>query len=193
LAWNDLQESLAALFWTLTTPIPQPGDIVNYMPLRIWAAIKSDRTQRDMLKEVVKYSGSDRGRKTMHDDLNWLIERTRSLEDWRNDAIHSPLFSVDKSLYGMTYAGKVAPAGWLFNPRAIKLSARTDLLAEFRFCRDTAITLSEYALAMDGALVHLKRAWPDRPSLPTRKPETSRQGHQSRTKQHPRQPSTSRA
>jgi hypothetical protein len=174
LAWNDLQESLAALFWTLMTPIPITSETVNYyMPLRIWATIKSDRTQRDLLKTVIRYSKTDWRHETWREDLDWLVERVRSLEDSRNDAIHSPLFSVEKSLYGFASSGKVAPAQWLFNPRAIKLSERSDLLAEFHFCRDSAIILSEYAQMIDRALVHPKRAWPNKPSLPSRKPKTT--------------------
>jgi hypothetical protein len=124
LAWNDLQESLAALFWTLANPPPQPGDRVNYIPLRIWASIKSDRIQREILKTVINHSQTNWGRDRVTKDLIWLVDKANSLEDSRNDAVHSPLLSVDKSLYE-TGSEKIAPARWLFNPRAAKLSERS--------------------------------------------------------------------
>ena len=173
LAWNDLQESLKALFWTLMNPRPQAGDSVTHTPLWVWSSIKSDRSQREMLKAAINHPQTQWDRNEIKDDVNWLIEKANSLEDSRNDAIHSPLFSVDKSLYGTwPRSEKVAPAWRLFNPRAAKLSQRTSLLGEFRYCRDTAITLAEYALHIDSALINpTRRAWPNRPSLPTRPPK----------------------
>jgi hypothetical protein len=173
LVWNDLQESLGALFWTLMNVPPQAGDFVNYLPLRVWGAIKSDRSQWDMLKAAVNYPRQEwRLTEKSMTELNWLLERAKSLSDVRNDAIHSPLFAVDKSLYGGQRKGseKVAPAWWLFNPRAGKLAERKSLLAEFRYCRDAAIVLADYAQAIDAALVN-KLALPDRPLLPNRPPK----------------------
>jgi hypothetical protein len=172
LAWNDLQESLKALFWTLMNPPPKEGDAVNYLPLQIWSSIKSDRAQREMLKTAINHLQIDWNRRTLVVELNWLVDRANDLEDLRNDAIHSPLFSVDKSLYG-TWAGseKIAPAWWLFNPRAKKLSERTNLLSTFRYCRDTAIILADYAQLIDQALINPGHAWPGRPSLPNNPPK----------------------
>lgn len=170
LAWNDLQESLAGLFWTamLSGP-PQAGDFVDYRPLRIWHAIRSDRSQKDMLRAILVHYRVDWKRPTFIDDVKWLLGAAEGLENARNDAIHSPLFFVERSLYGISHLGKkVAPADWLFNPRAVSLAKRADLLAEFRYCRDTAITLSDYAREMDSALLHPRRPWPGRPRLPNR-------------------------
>jgi hypothetical protein len=180
LAWNDLQESLAGLFWSLNLAgPPEAGDTVNYLPLRIWHSIKSDRSQRDMLKALINNLQVDWGRPSLDDDVNFAIERARALEGARNDAIHSPLFSVDKTLYGVTFGTeKVAPASWQFNPKAISLAKRDNLLSEFRYCRDAAITLSDYVREIDAALINRQRPWPGRPSLPTRKPKNIRQGRQ---------------
>jgi hypothetical protein len=169
LAWNDLQESLAGLFWTsmLNGP-PQAGDIVDYRPLRIWQAVKSDRYQKDMLRAIIQHSKIDWKRPALVDDAKWLLGQAESLENSRNDAIHSPLFFAERSIYGLSTDKKIRPADWLFNPRAVSLAKRSDLLAEFRYCRDTAISLSDYARAMDSALVHPKRPWPGRPRLPNR-------------------------
>jgi hypothetical protein len=171
LAWNDLQESLAGLFWTtmLNDGPPQAGDTVDYRPLRIWQAVKSDRYQKDMLRAVIEHSKIDWKRPKFVDDAKWLLKEAINLENSRNDAIHSPLFYVDRSLYGLSHPGKkIAPAAWLFNPRAVSLAKRVDLLAEFRYCRDAAMALSDFARELDSALVNPGRPWPDRPRLPNR-------------------------
>ncbi len=185
LAWNDLQESLRGLFWTLMTPRPVAGDFVNFTPLWVWSAIKSDRSQRDMLRAAVMNTQDNRGREKFREDLKWLLDKCTSLEDLRNDCVHSPLFSASKSLWGTTYKAKeqetVAPASWLFNPRAVALSKRGALLKEFRFCRDTAIKLADYAQEATGALEHPNRPWPNRPTLPSLGQKKARQDQ-------PRQP-----
>jgi hypothetical protein len=177
LAWNDLQESLGALFWTMMSPRPLVGAFVHREPLFVWYAIRSDRSQREMLKAAVNHLTIDWERPLLVVETNWIIDRANELENWRNDAIHSPLFFAeglgaisDKS--GIkSYANGIKPAYWQFNPRAINLAKRDDLLAEFRFCRDTAITLADYAHLIDLALINYPtRSWPERPKLPNRKP-----------------------
>jgi hypothetical protein len=198
LAWNDLQESLAALFWSLMNPPPMEGDTVNYTPLHVWASIKSDRTQREMLKAISKHPPTFWNRPEINTDVCWLVNRASELENLRNDAIHSPLFSVSKSIYGgfdLNPREKVAPAYWLFNPRAINLSKRENLLTEFRYCRDLAITLADYAQLIDRSLINQRGAWPNRPPLPNRA-EKSSQPHKSAhpPKRQPKsQPRSSRA
>jgi hypothetical protein len=131
-----------------------------------------------MLKAVVQHSRNHWGRDKMRDDLTWLIDRAISLEDKRNDAIHAPLFAVNKSIYGeMPASEPIAPAWWLKNPRAKALSESKNLLGQFKYCRDTAITLSDYAKAIDGALVNPQRTWPKRPSLPEKQPKKAPQDH----------------
>jgi hypothetical protein len=169
LAWNDLQESCAALFWTVMSPPPQEGDFVNYTPLLVWHSVRSDRSQREMLRAAALNPQADWKRPSAREDIKWLLDQAAKLEDARNDAVHSPLFIVDRSLYGLAGSGQpVAPAWWLSNPRAGKLSKRADLLSEFRYCRDTALALADFAQAMDGALVNQPRLWPERPALPNR-------------------------
>ena len=171
LAWNDLQESLAGVFWTtMMNGPPRAGDIVDHRPLRIWHAIRSDRSQKEMLRAVIStHYQIDWNRPKFTDDVRWLLGVADNLENARNDAIHSPLFYVDRSLYGSAFPGKtIAPAAWLSNPRAVSLAKRADLLAEFRYCRDTAVTLSDFAREMDSALINPRRPWPGRPQLPNR-------------------------
>ena len=172
LAWNDLQESLGALFWTLMSPRPVEGAFVHHEPLFVWHAIRSDRSQREMLKAAVNHLTIDWQRPLLVAETNWIVDRANELENWRNDAIHSPLFFAEG--LGAILGSGVRPASWQFNPRALGLAKRDDLLAEFRFCRDMAITLADYTHLIDLALINFpKRSWPGRPELPNRKPRKS--------------------
>ena len=173
LAWNDLQESLRGLYWTLSMQgFPQAGDFVNYAPLHVWSSIPSDRQQRGMLKALVENIPPYWGREKLAEDVCWLIEKATALEQARNDCVHSPLFSVDYSLYGPPGSTeKIAPAAWLLNTRAAGLKKRSEilgLLGEFRHTRDRAIALSDYARAIDFAVARPQQTWPRRPSLPDR-------------------------
>jgi hypothetical protein len=170
LAWNDLQESLGALFWTLRSPRPVAGAFIYHESLFVWNGVKSDRTQREMLRAAVNHLITDWERPELVNDVNWLLDKADCLANWRNDAIHSPLIIFTKGL-GAVGERDVRPASYQFNPRAISLTERADLLAEFRFCRDYAITLADYAHLIDLALINLpiERPWPSRPQLPTRK------------------------
>jgi hypothetical protein len=179
LAWNDLQESFAGLFWTLMlSGPPRAGDMVDYRPLRIWHAVKSDRYQRDMLRVLAAHSENiNWGRPALVDDVKWLLGEAGKLEDLRNDAIHSPLFFSQNWLSG---SAKVVPASWQLNPRALSLGKRADLLGAFRYCRDTALILSDFAREIETALVNRGAPWPGRPQLPNR--GDGHGTHRSRTK-----------
>ena len=170
LAWNDLQETLGSLFWTLMSPRPVEGAFFYHESLFVWNAVKSDRIQREMLKAAVNHLITDWERPKLVGEANWLIDRANELADWRNDAIHFPLIVLAKEL-GAVSGRNVRPANYQFNPRAISLTKREDLLAEFRFCRDYAITLADYAHLIDLALINsqIGRQWPERPQLPKRK------------------------
>jgi hypothetical protein len=190
LAWNDLQESLAGLFWTaMNRRPPAAGDFVEYTPLMVWHSIKSDRSQRDMLKAALGIDQgknqrtvyvNEFGRPALSEDAKWIIDRCNELEMDRNNAVHSPLFSTSATKGGLgaaaQYSEPVRPANWQFNPKAIQLSAKQDILLEFRYCRDMAIYLADYAHAIDAALTHPQRPWPKRLKPPVRRQRTSRQG-----------------
>ena len=170
LAWNDLQESLALLFWTIMSPRPLEGSTVHHEAIFVWHSIRSDRSQRDMLKEAVNHLTIDWGRPSLVEDANWVLKNSTRLAEWRNDAMHSPLFH---SRGGFVREG-ILPSFWQYNPRAIQLGTHADILEEFRFCRDYATALSDHAFSMNLALVNPGRTWPKRPVLPTRQPKNSR-------------------
>src|SRR5215211_6790047 len=106
IAWNSLQEQLAELFWTVT------GISNGRVPLAIWHAANSDRTQRQMLRAAAENAfATDKDKKT-RDDILWLLDRANSLADQRNDAIHSPFWFIRPA--GQSLAkGEWVPADFL--------------------------------------------------------------------------------
>ncbi len=173
LAWNDLQEMLAIIFSCL-------AETKDWnVALCAWYAIKSDRAQRQMLLAVVNEL-SERLVEPSKDEwegIKWLIKEAEKLEDRRNDAIHSPLvFIGDSPLWARAKIAipGVKPATFLGNPRAAKLDKKADLLAEFRWCRDMATTLADYAHLLEIALSDAQKPWPDKPKLPNRGRQSSR-------------------
>ncbi len=158
--WNDLHDSLALLFWVVT------GITNGLVPLAIWHSTDSDRAQRRMLQSAVNATAAAFDAKFKHAkfkvDLTWLIDRTNSLADQRNDAIHSPYWFVGPPPMQMI------PNDFQGNPRAKKLKDK-DLLREFTFCADTAVVLTEYARQLAYAIRNSAHVpWPDKPSLPNR-------------------------
>jgi hypothetical protein len=177
LAWNDLQESFADLFWTSTLrERPQGGDSIDYTSLRIWHSLRSDRQQRGILRDLLEHLPGEWQHPSFIQAAKDALKEADKLEDARNDAIHSPLFYSPNSLYGdMTRKEKVAPSTWLFNPRAVKLSERESLLTEFRYCRDRAIELSDYVRAINSAVVNPHLPWPGKLKLRLRQGQSQAQ------------------
>jgi hypothetical protein len=100
-------------------------------------------------------------------DLLWLLKQIDALEDARNTAIHSPLLAASDAWHIIGHTQPVAPNLWLKNSRAKRLEQK-DLLTEFRWCRDAALILRDYALSLDYATMPDDFPWPDRPALPNR-------------------------
>ena len=154
LAWNDLQETLGCLFWAAL------GFGNGLIPLTIWHAIKVDRAQRDMIEAITKLDalGLDIPAKARK-EIAWVLTRVTSLEDQRNDALHSPFIrSRDK---------EIVPFHGLGHARAKKLKDK-NLLKEFRWFYETTIVLRDYAMDLTEVLRRESVAFPDRPRLPNR-------------------------
>jgi len=184
LSWNSLHEALATLFMIAL------WDESMERAHGIWNSSNFDRPKREMLKGVIKAATEDEITRwpRLVEDVLWLLHQVDVLEDARNDAIHSPFLSffledgTDKK-----HVQAVIPSLIHQNPRAIKL-AKKDLLTEFRWCRDSCITLRDYAYRMSGAMSEhyapgvVHAPWPNRPSLPNRgqkktRPIRQRQAH----------------
>jgi hypothetical protein len=164
--------------------------------LSAWNSIKSDRTQREMLRDALKaYFQSWLGLATLQSyptadkDLDWLLVEVGKLEDARNNAVHGPLVLDRKG------GDTVFPSPLMANPRAKRLQElidkRESLLAEFRRCRETAICLRDYGWRMDLVMSRGRGAWPERPKLPIRRRLKSGPPRQNnRATQPPRPPAS---
>jgi hypothetical protein len=77
--------------------------------------------------------------------------------------------------------------------RAKKFEGK-NILAELRWCRDTAVALRNFAMEIDYALTDYRRPWPDRPHLPIRKLASERKPrHPVQKAKHARPPQSSAA
>jgi hypothetical protein len=183
LAWNDLHEKLAALFCLLmdhqeeddaliddTLATPEDWHERDARLIGIWNSSNFDRPRREMLKAVIANSRQDHRKAFLKliDDMTWVLQRADSLEEMRNNAVHSPLVLIGGPRSAKLCLGRT-PAMVLGNPRAIKL-AQKDLLTEFRWCRDATLVLRDFVSRIDQSLSLGTRIypWPSRPSLPNR-------------------------
>jgi hypothetical protein len=167
-AWNDLHERLAAIYWTLSD---YSDDAVAE-----WNKLKVDKHKRDLIRQWVnalppahRNMAAD-----MWDDVVWLVDTIDTLTDFRNDAAHAPLTIEPESFLARRdnfTAGVIANNAW-GNQRALNL-IRKDLLAEFRWQRNVAIKLRDYALNVERALSDEHTPWPNRPEWSDR-PKSAR-------------------
>jgi hypothetical protein len=173
LAWNDLHEQMGMIFLILIK-----ADIHSGGP--IWNSHNFDRPKRMLLRaavENVPLTPKLARLPKLMEEVLWIINRADSLEDTRNDAIHAPLVVLRKphvlALYSGNRDSMVIPDAFLRNTRAAKLREK-NLLAEFRWCRNCALILRDYAIAIYTALDPpvARFPWPDRPSLPNRPPKS---------------------
>jgi hypothetical protein len=170
LAWNALQHNLCVLFSIVTLErTPVAGDEFNDVPTHIWHAIKSDRSQREMLCEAIKHSKLGKENQ-LAEHGKWLIDRVGELENRRNDILHSALIPIERS----PGVKEVIPDVFFLNPKARNLQKTRNLLEEILSCCSNAILLADYAQMLTGVLLMLPRAqfsWPDRPLLQGRHPK----------------------
>jgi hypothetical protein len=177
-AWNALHEQLAAIFYKLldrqVTRLDEYGmeGDGDERPIKLWTSSKFDRPKREMLKAVIDTLSDEEQAAfpKLAEEVTWILQRADSLEDARNDAVHSPLLLLGSTKVTQAIFGDmVIPDLMHGNPRSMKL-ARKDLLIEFRWCRDTSLVLRDFASQTSGSLALGVAVfpWPDRPSLPNR-------------------------
>jgi hypothetical protein len=162
LAWNDLHEWLGFMFASLSA---WNHGVLNGH-LLVWNAVDSDRSKRKMLLAIATFWFREKP-KTL-EAIKWLVDKTTALEDDRNNVVHAPIWSsrLDNTIH---------PQGTWGHTRGLKLEKKnTPLLGEYRYVRDTAIGLRNYAYDVYHALSGDRRfAWPQKPALPTRpRPQT---------------------
>jgi hypothetical protein len=175
LAWNDLYEALAMLFATL-----QGGGWVH-KHYAIWHSQTMDRAKRELLKGAIAYLTQDEEARfpRMAEAVKWIADTTEKLEDARNNTIHLPLFFVSNTGLGAAARAmgmpEVLPQMVQGHPRALRM-AEKDLLAEFRWCRQSILVVRDFTRHLGRALSASHAPWPDIPKLPDRPAQTSPQG-----------------
>lgn len=206
LAWNSLQETMAHTFEILLTGNIGQREYDKALKVRAaWHALTSDQSQRQMLRAVSSNVTETQNRNfpKLAEDLNWVIGKVGDLAKARNAAIHSPLTIVSGKANDLARfmwpdfpdgPDQVVPVYITGNRLALRLLQR-DLLAEFRWCRDSALVYRDFVAQINRALGPSEHPWPDRPSPPTRPPQKNQPHMQSRPpkKSRPRPPPTSQA
>lgn len=159
LSWNELQDNLCSLFSIVSlNRAPQVGDVVSYFSAHVWHSIRSDRSQREMLDAAIKHSALASANLTEHG--KWLIDRVTSLENRRNDILHSPLISWRMG----TSRTVIVPNTFMRNPRAIGLAENIDVLKEIKSAANHALELSRYAERIAACLLNPGQPWPEKPA-----------------------------
>jgi hypothetical protein len=162
LAWTELHETMASIFAALLSPDSKSK------AWAVWHSVGNDRTQRGMLLAVAAHT-LESGDKRFA-ELKWSIDQMDSLENKRNDALHSPytIAFEDRRL-------KLIPNHFTGNKRALNLQQKADLWDELRSYRENIGALNSYLRQIGASLsgfgaVTRSRAepleLPPRPSLP---------------------------
>lgn len=154
LAWNDLHVSLARLFSALLK-IPNLS-----VADTIWYSLKSDRAQRDLIQEMVRYPNlgyalPDQPKARV---LSVLAE-TQNIAERRNDFIHSPFVLSGKEIVPL-HLGR--------NKRGLNLSRRGDPLTEAKWFYKAAMVQRDNT---DIIVDHLNKpydTWPEKLPSPNR-------------------------
>src|ERR1019366_6955998 len=153
-AWNALHENLCEVFCAV---LSVPFEVST----AIWHSIQSDRAQRNILRAATE--NAELKPAAARKSILWLVDQTNKLADKRNDAIHSPyafvLYIQDPPV------AELLPFAAMGNPRSRNLASK-ELLAEFRWYRETATALGGYAIRVRSGLLRPEEPWPDRPILP---------------------------
>jgi hypothetical protein len=164
-AWNLMQEQLGVLFCTVSS-------LETKMGMNIWHALKSDRSQRDLLDAAISATDDDWNQEfpKAKDDIMWILKKVGQLSEGRNSAIHAPMFSL------IGGEPEIRPMTIFQNPHAAKLLDK-DLLAEFEWYEKYFDSLRVFAGTAHVALLMKPASWPDRPLLPTVKQKSGRRDH----------------
>jgi hypothetical protein len=154
LIWNDVHMKLSFLFWVITR-IPN-GLVAD----SIWHSIKSERAQRDMLKNLVQLDALNHTvSEALRVEVIWVLNELNKLADLRNDALHSPFLIFDD--------GAVLPWHQLGHSSAKKLKEK-DVLRELEWFYRTADVLRQHIPVLADMHHRQNDPMPIRPALPNR-------------------------
>ena len=156
-SWKHLHEELGKVFCAVT-------GLELSIGMSVWHALKSDRSQRDILEQAVHSSSQNEEWTEQNPEalegMKWLLNKIRDLANKRNDAIHAPCITVDGEK-----DFEIAPVTFFGNRLARNLRGK-DILKEFEWYEKTAIALMQYAYLARFAL-DSHGTWPQKPQLPS--------------------------
>jgi hypothetical protein len=170
--WNHLHEALARLFARIVGGWDY--DVQRNVALAVWYSSYSDRSQRQMLKAAIKAATHDPIWAGLPDnaraDLLWLMEQANNLGNKRDEAIHAPCsFFTD-------HEGTEVGADFLSRHRRARSLTGKQLLIEFDWLERYTEALYSFTQAASLAMSVGNPTWPQRPSVPNRRPRKILQG-----------------
>lgn len=153
LAWNSLHTELFGIFWAAS------GYANGLIPGAIWNALKVDRAQRDILKDLTtsKAHGISLSKK-VRGKINWILDNANELENIRNDLIHTT-FAIDRGAPFALHLGQ--------HKRGLSFEGRNPQ-AEADWIFERTMLLSIYAQELSEVIRRRDETLPKQPSLPTR-------------------------
>src|SRR5258705_7357991 len=99
-AWNGLHEALRDIFWVLS-------DNDKPTSSATWYAIRSDRSQRSMIRAIAKVD-KETGEisEAIFKRIEWLLGECETLANKRDEVIHAPLISTTQhGIYPNAHSG----------------------------------------------------------------------------------------
>jgi hypothetical protein len=172
-AWNHMQEELGKLFCLLC-------DMNLSLGMTIWHSLRSDLAQRQMLRAVVEFRGSDDGWVELHPEAKEtivaLVNGINEFSNKRNAAIHAPCRPVlggdDLEIIAVSFFG---------NPNAQKLDEQVlnghDILVQFDWFERTAEAYRDHIMDVEAALTEPRLPWPGKRRMPHLGEKNNPQGH----------------
>ncbi len=159
-SWNHLHEELGKLFCSVS-------GLELHHGMAIWHKLKSDRSQRDILKGAISARAQEedwiKHRPNVEEAIVDLLNEVNTLADRRNNAIHAP---CSVAIHGNSKDFEIMPVTFFGNDKAKRLFGK-DILEEFRWYERSANALKAYTtscrLAVDAQLIQ-----PQKPLMPTR-------------------------
>jgi len=174
-SWNRLHERLAELFAAIG------GE--REIPVAVWYSSMNDRAQRNMLSAAIEATQSvpdlskrlykPRYRDGLRwdyrfpgakDDLRWILNEINSLAQHRDNAVHAPVHLIEVGDHM-----QMAATTYTQHNRAKNLIGK-ELLIEFDYYERRSDSYLRFVEDATGAVLYAHFPWPERPSLPNRRP-----------------------
>lgn len=160
--WNDTYSSLGA-FYIIIMGI----DLIDRFEIT-WNVINSDRLKRTLLAKVLDESTVLKNNKNgdyIKSEINWILKELNSMEDKRNDFVHSPVYALRFHDAGGIYPPS-APGHRRAENLSVAVRKQKNLISELRHYRDKLTIYERYIRRINYYLYNEQIPLPSRPKLP---------------------------